>query len=295
MLSSCQIADSITEYNSKRDYISGDSLNLMLKSPRHFQQSLVDNVIVPDLIQSAFSCYLLHGIDTFLNSYIPIEYKDLPDPSKNLDSSENKVFKKAKVNEAKMKGRQVIFPDVFCTIQEMLKSFRGNKKAMELLHDCKYRENSFYGELDLDGHIVKSKVRLSAISDKGYYINLISTSDASPDAFFESSYKSGMHTFEAFNFQMLNKVVDVDPKMSRAYIVAVESVSPYITQVYEMSLADEFIKAGNMEVRIALDRLKSSATSGNYKGYDIDSNDPDGIFDMELPESVYDIYFQSKI
>lgn len=127
----------------------------------------------------------------------------------------------------------------------------------------------------LEGYSVRCKGRLDFISHAGPIVDLKTTDDASPEAFWWSARRYKYFAQGAWYRDGLR--LALGESAPRPYVIAaVEAKPPYVCQVYRVSETD--LEEGREQYRAWLDRLNVCRRDSSYPGY------ADGELELMPPE-----------
>lgn len=289
------VADSVEEYLSKKQYLSSSDIKtIILETPRHYLYNLnKENNEEKDhlTLGSAVHCKVLEP-HLFEKKFFHLKKSMLPQPDKDFRIKENRIARDNFIAEAKTKGAQVVTDKMLEQIEYMAASVMSNEAAVKLLKGTITEQSFYVDRFEVDEEFsIKARVRPDALSLKDkYYISVKTTRDASRQGFGKQCEDFGYHISEAFYLKVLRKCLPENIRPNRGYFIAIESNPPYLCSVFdtnpdaEHDQISEFLQIGAHYMNLAFMRVKDIVRTGEYKGYNIESENDNGIMPIQLPD-----------
>ena len=149
-------------------------------------------------------------------------------------------------------------------IQKIIKNYRQNDLAMEILFSLTEKEISYYGNIDN----IDCRVRPDGIKENDFVMDIKTCQDASPTAFRKAIYYYAYHLQGCFYSEALG----FKPENFR--FIAIENQHPFSVVVYSMS--DDMIESGRLAWRTAFKQWKKYKQTGVATQYTWDNKNNDG-------------------
>lgn len=164
---------------------------------------------------------------------------------------------KAEYNDQASQGKLLLPHKDGEKLKGMVKAFKDNKSAVELMENVKVEVSIFK-----DGR----KSRIDAITPGGDIIDIKSTKDSSPGGFSREILNFNYHIQAAFYLDNLNKFEDLERDF---YFIAISNSEPFICEVYKFS--SKSIDEGRYAYEKALKTIqKGDKNELLHKGYSRD-------------------------
>lgn len=279
------VADTFAEYKMV-DALNASFLKSLKTSPlsalnKHYSETEALR------FGSMYHKFVLENHD-FYNEYNVFDDNKRPEQDKTMASNANKAWKNKLDAEAKIKGIEYITQKDLSEITAMRDQLTvNNPYAINLINSC-VTECSLYTKLNINGVEISVKCRFDGINiAEGYIIDLKTASDASPNGFSKDAGKYNYHIQAAWYIFLARMVFKKEFKM---YFIAQEKTQPYNNAVYNVS--ESMRIKGETELIPLLEAAVKIKQSGNIGSYEVFSNHPNGVFELDIP-SYYskDIYF----
>ena len=149
-------------------------------------------------------------------------------------------------------------------IQKIIKNYRQNDLAMEILFSLTEKEISYYGTIDN----IDCRIRPDGIKENDFIMDIKTCQDASPTAFRKAIYYYAYHLQACFYSEALG----FKPENFR--FIAIENQHPFSVVVYSMS--DDMIESGKLAWRTAFKQWKKYKQTGVATQYTWDNKNNDG-------------------
>lgn len=169
--------------------------------------------------------------------------------------------------KAKHAGKEIITPRMMDTSMAIATAARTNPMAAKYLagglseHTIQWDYESPPLE-HVEGHAFKCKGRMDFLAECGAIVDLKSTRDASPAGFAREVLKYEYHGQAAFYADGYEAMTGIRLPF---VIVAVESVAPYVVQVYRVP--DEIMELGRERYTQLLAHLNVCRKDSRWPGY----------------------------
>ena len=147
-------------------------------------------------------------------------------------------------------------------IQKIIKNYRQNDLAMEILFSLTEKEISYYGKIDN----IDCRVRPDGIKENDFVMDIKTCQDASPTAFRKAIYYYAYHLQACFYMEALG--------FENFRFIAIENQHPFSVVVYSMS--DDMIEYGRLAWRTAFKQWKKYKQTGVATQYTWDNKNNDG-------------------
>lgn len=260
-----------SEYDALPERVNFSTLKWMGRSPEHYLHALLERTDDTDA--------MLRGRAVHMNIFEPERFRstfvvwDDRRAGKDWDAFKKKQHAESKeVLTEKMHELAVAIAAKARTHPLLSKYLTGGKGEQTLLWTHEFPEMGA-----LPGYSVRCKGRLDFISNLGPIVDLKTTDDASPEAFYWSARRYKYFAQGAWYRDGLRKALG--EQLPRPYVIAaIEAKPPYACQVYRVS--EEDLNAGRDQYRAWLDRLDLCRREGRYPGYS------DGELELAAPEFV---------
>lgn len=168
---------------------------------------------------------------------------------------------KSRTEEIENTGKKIITHEDYKRIYSMYSCIRNNSQATELFYNARI-ENSFFWRDQHSGLLLKSR---PDILHENMYVDLKTTSDASPRAYQSEMVKYGYHIQGAMVKDSSWILESKDIK--KVINIVVETKYPFNIGIY---IIDEFaLEEGHMKYKQLLLDLKNSLEKNEFKGYGI--------------------------
>ena len=149
-------------------------------------------------------------------------------------------------------------------IQKIIKNYRQNDLAMEILFSLTEKEISYYGTIEN----IDCRIRPDGIKENDFIMDIKTCQDASPGAFRKAIYYYAYHLQACFYSEALG----FKPENFR--FIAIENQHPFSVVVYSMS--DDMIESGKLAWRTAFKQWKKYKQTGVATQYTWDNKNNDG-------------------
>ena len=149
-------------------------------------------------------------------------------------------------------------------IQKIIKNYRQNDLAMEILFSLTEKEISYYGKIDN----IDCRIRPDGIKENDFVMDIKTCQDGSPGAFRKAIYYYSYHLQACFYSEALG----FKPENFR--FIAIENQHPFSVVVYSMS--DDMIESGKLAWRTAFKQWKKYKQTGVATQYTWDNKNNDG-------------------
>jgi len=231
--------------------VSNSRLNLLQKSPRHFQKGFSKEPTPAMQLGQLYHCGVLEPL-AFANRYAILpdfhKYAENCTADGTQSSSTQTKFVKERTREftAMMEGREVVSREWYEQTMALVVELNANEEARRLLNDQGDSELSIIWEEN--GIVCKARIDKVAVTH-GAIVDLKST--AAIDKFAKSIASYGYHRQMA-HYQRGWKELTGDTLTP--WLVAVESSEPFAVQAAPVS--EEALEVGHGERRRLLEQLK---------------------------------------
>lgn len=163
-------------------------------------------------------------------------------------------------------GKEIISAEDAQTIKGIVRAFKKNRDAVELLKGTKREKAMFW----TDDNGILCKCRIDAYK-AGIMIDLKTAADAETDTFSKEALRYGYdvqaaHYMDAYR----HKESSVSPEW---YFIVIEKAEPYSINILKADIG--FLDYGYMRRQELIEKLKACQESGSFPGY--------GINDLLLP------------
>ena len=235
----------------KIDALSASSLKQILKSPTHYKWA-IDHKYTSEAMNfgSAYHTRILE----------PGKFNDIVKVEPEINKRTKAGKEELKLFYEKYKpGKVFITEKEFTTIQFMSKQLHRNEQATKLLKGI---NSEVTGLFKVPGFDYQGKIRIDALKEDQYLIDLKTTTDVDPGNFSRSCLKYGYHIQAAWYLMGYKAITGVDAEF---YFIVQEKKAPNIVAVYKPSQA--FLDAGLEKVHKALEIYNTSELFDNWDTY----------------------------
>lgn len=179
-------------------------------------------------------------------------------------TAEYKTWKAEEMKKAE--GKEIVSIEDYKLAKKLAESVKEHPliKALtfkEQLVEWDFDSVPFKGFIDGAGEELPEEFR--DFGGQGFILDVKSTRDASPKAFAKDFVNLGYH-LQAGAYNNANEAINFAGNNPKFYIVAVETVEPFIVQVYEVG--PDLIEAGTKKVRSLIADFKE--WDGEASGYE---------------------------
>ena len=155
-------------------------------------------------------------------------------------------------------GKDILTADEAETVKGIVKAFRKNRDAVELLKGTKRERPLFW----IDDNGILCKCRIDAYKP-GIMIDLKTAADAETDTFSREAIRYGYdvqaaHYLDAYR----HKESEVPPEW---YFIVIEKAEPYTINILKADIG--FLDYGYMRRQELIEKLISCKESGSFPGY----------------------------
>lgn len=247
------------DYHAAKEYVSRSALMDFDKSPytywaKHINPDRPKKDATPQMEFGSLVHTCILEDEKFRDQYIVEPYKIL---LKDVGREAYEDYKE-KLEATKKSGKIVISNEDFHRVYEIKEKLFSNSKAVDLLYGR--IENSFFWKDEHSGLFVKA--RPDVLHDN-MYVDLKTTSDASPRHYQSEMVKFGYHIQGAMVKDAVMKLEGKEIK--RVINIVIETKYPYNMGIY---IIDDFaIEEGHMKYKQLLLDLKNALDLNNFKDY----------------------------
>lgn len=231
------------EYHNKTEYLSKSLLDLVHKSPAHFQAYLQGEQKDPTPAMLFGS--LVHSVILGQEDYAVA-------PQCDRRTKEGKAIYEAFVQESE--GKEIIATlDQYQQALKIKEAVLSHPKAAALLSEG-IAEKPIFGQLGG----VPARCKPDFLNTKyNVCIDIKTTSNSSPDEFAKSVWNFRYHVQAAMYLDLT--------RAQKFFFIAVEKDAPYNCEVYELDV--ESIEIGRQEYLADIETYKECLKTQNWHGY----------------------------
>lgn len=300
------------DYLAQKQFISSSMLHDMITlTPYQFiyKWTLPDEETEALIFGSAFHTYILEP-EKFLDQYMVLLRRNLPEPDKNFVNTANKNYRNTLRMECEVDGKILLQEEDFSKLVMMKDRLATTGSTKNILSQQGLTEISIYTTVTWNERKYYIKLRPDRVSlIKPFYLDLKKTKDASPamNKFPKDAFTYGYDIKVAFYFDVLKEhweklmrftnteplvwkydtVNEVDvPEwvpLKRALIIAVEDEPPFDFSVF--NIPDDTMEIGRYRYKQSLARFAECLDSGNWPGYEMMAEEGSGgIINLVLPK-----------
>lgn len=255
------------------DYISNSQLTAFKKSPAHWLHYITTKKETTDamLLGKLAHCLALER-DKFKENFMFIDVKKRPEPGMNFNSTKNKEWKAALINEASEKKLDLVTNEMFDEASNMVLALNEDSEARKFLQGEK--------ESKLQWEFLGFKfLGIRDITSDEYIVDLKFVQNADPRAFQNYLFREGIYRQGGMYLDGEMKGEFTGEPHKRMIFIAVENKAPYGVSVHELDF--EVINAGVNEYRRLAEQLKMCIDNNHFPSYQFRS--VVGTFDVSLP------------
>ncbi len=251
-----------SEYHSFHDYWSSTDLKFMYdNSPAHFQYNYFPTrrphkQTESQILGSLVHCLLLSPQD------FDKEFATMPDFPAKVAKTDPTIKEQKEAWHLANVGKTPYDGDLLAKANEMAKSVRANKKAMDLINrgkceiaffwKCKYSGLKFKAKLDVGGPLV--------------FVELKTALSANSLVFGKQVYNLHYDLSLIHYGEALRSKFNVAPKPN---FIVVEPDAPFVCRVYdEDHVSPDFLETGHVKWMAAVDKLAAGVLKKEWPGYD---------------------------
>lgn len=289
--------DSMQDYLKSKNNSSSD-LKAILKTTKDYLLTKNPDIELFETTKAMIQGTVLHSMilepDIESKDYVVFNEENRPEQDKTMRSNINKEWKAEMQKEADKEGKVLISTDDLLENQKIVKEFKKNKKAMQLLEGTVSEQSFYFSQPFLDIEF-KAKIRPDAIDEeigKGRpkMVSLKTTTDASPDSFYRTAGNLMYHLSDAYYLKWLEFITGEEFQL---YQIVLQTKPPYHVVIYDCTPYDrhpkpfetfEYLMYGNHLTEIAMQRIVDWEINNKMFGFEDYQNErEDGMIDMDIP------------
>ena len=272
---------SIEAYHENKTHFSATQLKKAKRSLKEFKYDLDDETEQERKSHfdfgNAFEMALCNGIDKILDYVVVLDIEDRPELDKGITSKLNQAWKKEILNGPKLvvakDGKESLE-----TLKLMVESCLENPTIVSFLQNTYYQKSCFWTDKET-GLNLKTRPDITQV-ERSIVVDIKTTLDGSPQKF--SRDASNLDYFVQAVSQ-IDGVINsgLMPSVDNYFYLVVEKVAPYNATIYEIDVEDLIWLNDSYEY--LKDKVAKAMKSGEFKGYDYNSDNKYGIMRMDIP------------